>query len=177
MTEKQLKNLSRMDLLELLLEQTRRADELQAHVDELTARVEELQSSLDAREITNISGTGTLAEAAMQINGVFEAADKAAKQYLMNLEAMDDKKRAEYNAILTDARARSVEMLRKTYAHCNELIRSAQGEAGSSPEDDSFSLQEDLTGRYATIEDFSAHEDSLLTQDAPSSSSLTEFVF
>lgn len=50
MTEKQLKNLTRTDLMELLLEQTKRADELQTRVAELTERIEELRAGLDRRE-------------------------------------------------------------------------------------------------------------------------------
>ncbi len=34
---------------------------------------------------------GTNAEAALQINGVFEAADRAAKQYLRNVQRMAEK--------------------------------------------------------------------------------------
>ena len=54
MTEKQLKNLSRTDLLELLLEQTKRADELQARVAELTERIEDLRAGLDRKEVVFI---------------------------------------------------------------------------------------------------------------------------
>ena len=54
MTEKQLKNLSRTDLLELLLEQTKRADELQARVAELTERISDLRAGLDRKEVIYI---------------------------------------------------------------------------------------------------------------------------
>lgn len=35
-----------------------------------------------------VKRVGTLAEAAMEINGVFEAADKAAKEYLENVRRL-----------------------------------------------------------------------------------------
>ena len=54
MTEKQLKNLSRTDLLELLLEQTKRADELQERVTELTERIADLRAGLDRKEVVYI---------------------------------------------------------------------------------------------------------------------------
>ena len=80
MEQKELKKLHRVELLELLIEQTRRADALE---DE----VAELKKQLAAREI-NIQNAGTLAEAAIKINDVLKAADAAAKQYLYNVQRM-----------------------------------------------------------------------------------------
>ena len=80
MTQKELKKLHRVELLELLIEQTRRADALE---DE----VAELKKQLAMREI-DIENAGTLAEAAIKINEVLSAADAAAKQYLYNVQRM-----------------------------------------------------------------------------------------
>ena len=77
MTEKELRKLSRADMLKLLLRQMQRNEELQAELDLAKARLEE-------RRIA-IASSGTLAEAALRLNGIFEAADRAAKQYLENL--------------------------------------------------------------------------------------------
>ena len=74
---KELKRLSRSELLELLLEQTKRADELET-------RVTELEQKLEDRSLM-VSQAGSLAEAALKINQVFEAADAAARQYLDNV--------------------------------------------------------------------------------------------
>ena len=74
MNDKDLRHLSRGELLELLIEQTRRADELEA-------RLAEAQARLEKREIA-IDKAGTLAEASLILNGVFEASEKAAAQYL-----------------------------------------------------------------------------------------------
>ena len=79
---KELKRLSRSELLELLLAQTKRADELEAHVAEL-------EQKLADRNLL-VAETGTLAEAAMKINQVFEAADAAARQYLENVRRIAD---------------------------------------------------------------------------------------
>ena len=80
--EKDLKHLSRGELLELLLEQTRRANSLEK-------RVEELEEQLRNRAII-IEEAGSLAEAALQINQVFSAADAAARQYVANVRLMAD---------------------------------------------------------------------------------------
>ena len=74
MTEKDLKRLSRKQLLELLLKQTQRADAM----EEALAKAEER-----LRDKTLIeSEAGTMAEAALRLNGVFEACDAAAAQFL-----------------------------------------------------------------------------------------------
>lgn len=74
MTEKDLKKMSRQKLLELLLEQVKINEELDGKVAQLEKRLSE--KDLEFREI------GSLAEAALKLNGVFEAADKAAQDYL-----------------------------------------------------------------------------------------------
>lgn len=81
MTEKELRKLNRKQLLELLLIQTNRADELEK-------RLSEMQSALNDREIA-LSEAGSIAEAALKLNGIFEAADAAAKQYLDNIKRLE----------------------------------------------------------------------------------------
>lgn len=77
MTDKELKRLSRVELLEMLIALTEENEELKA-------RLEQAQADLADRKIA-ISQAGTLAEAALRLNGVFEAADQAARQYLDNI--------------------------------------------------------------------------------------------
>lgn len=78
MTDKELKRLRRGELLELLVEQGRQ-------VEQLKRELEEARQALASREIA-IREAGTLAEAALKLNGVFEAADAAVKQYMENLK-------------------------------------------------------------------------------------------
>ena len=75
---KELKKLKRADLLEMLIEQSK-------EVESLKNRVTELEKQLSDKEI-RIQESGSLAEAALRLSGIFEAADAAAKQYLYNLE-------------------------------------------------------------------------------------------
>lgn len=82
LTEKELKKLNRYQLLELLVMQTERADELQKKVDELEKRLEE-------REL-KFSKLGSISEAAMQIFEVFEASQKAADFYLESAKKQAD---------------------------------------------------------------------------------------
>ncbi len=74
LTEKELKKLNRYQLLELLILQTERADELQARLDETEKQLSNLN--------LQISSLGSIAEASLQLRGVFQAAQDAADMYI-----------------------------------------------------------------------------------------------
>lgn len=92
MTEKELKKLNRYQLLELLVVQTERADQLQE-------RVEKLESKLQEQKI-KFSKLGSIAEATVHVSKVFEASQKAADMYLeaARQQAKDIVEFAEYRA-------------------------------------------------------------------------------
>ncbi len=77
MAKQELKRLSRADLLALLLEERRKNDELSAELDQVKEKL--------ADKNLQIEQSGSLAEAALRLNSVFEAADAAAAQYLENV--------------------------------------------------------------------------------------------
>ena len=81
MTDKELKRIGRAELLELLLTQSEENEALQARIDEL-------EQELRRREII-IENAGTIADAAFQLNGVFDAAGAAAVQYLENIKRLN----------------------------------------------------------------------------------------
>ena len=78
MTEKELHKLKRGELLEMMLAQSR-------EIDALRAKVRKLEEKLADREI-RIQEAGSIAEAALKLNGIFEAAQAAADQYLENVK-------------------------------------------------------------------------------------------
>lgn len=82
MTDKELRKLTRAELLELLLAESKENRKLRA-------QIKELNEKLASREI-EISNAGSLAEAALRLNGVFEAADQAARQYLENVRRISE---------------------------------------------------------------------------------------
>ena len=73
MTDKELQRLRRSELLEILLAQQKQIDSLKK---ELAEAKEQLAES------------GSIAEAALKLNGIFEAAQKAADQYLYSIGAV-----------------------------------------------------------------------------------------
>ena len=78
MTEKELRKLNRAELLELLVYQTKQVEDLQEALDEANRRL--------ANRRIMLRNAGSIAEAALQINEVFEAAQRAADQYLEHVK-------------------------------------------------------------------------------------------
>lgn len=95
MKEKDLKRLSREELLELLLIQTKESERLEKEL-------EKAKTELENRRI-DIEQAGTLADASVRINGVFKATEAAAKQYLENIVRMEKETREKCRKILEDA--------------------------------------------------------------------------
>lgn len=117
MTEKELKRLSRADLLEMLVE-------LKKENDNLTVQLESARNDLKDRKI-KLSKAGSIAEAALRLNDVFEAADRAAAQYLENVRNAAPDKRAAVSADKLDLEREVIEtkercrrMLAETEAKC-----------------------------------------------------------
>ena len=77
MTDKELHRLSRKELLEMLLAQTQENEKLKEEL-------RRAQRQLSDRRLLQ-ENVGSMAEAAMRLNAVFEAADRAAQQYLENV--------------------------------------------------------------------------------------------
>lgn len=86
MTEKELKRMNRATLLQLLIEQMEENEKLQGQLAQVQAQLENRRLACE--------NAGSLAEAAVQINGVFEAAQAAAQQYLDNIQRMSEEQEA-----------------------------------------------------------------------------------
>ena len=84
MTEKELRKLGRAELLELLLEQAREFEALEQ-------RLSAAEAALQSRQL-QLETCGSIAEASLKLNGVFEAAQKAAEQYQQNVERLCQEK-------------------------------------------------------------------------------------
>ena len=73
-----LKKLSRAELLEMLITEEKR-------IDQLEKELEEAREALKDRAI-KIENAGSIAEAALKLSGIFEAAQAAVDQYVENIE-------------------------------------------------------------------------------------------
>lgn len=82
MTDKELRKLSRSELLEMLLIQSR-------EVERLKSELEIANQKLENRKII-LSESGSIAEAALKLNQIFEAAQNAADQYLESIRSINE---------------------------------------------------------------------------------------
>ena len=135
MAAKELKNMSRTELLELLIERTAELEQVKAQLEEALAQQECVQS------VPVYEHAGTMAEAAMQLGGVFEAADRAARQYLDSAEQMmrnqeavcaqmENEAREKAEKLLVEAELKCRKMEHDTQVHCAMLLRNAEQEVG-----------------------------------------------
>jgi len=113
LTEKDLRKLKRGDLLEILVEQGRRIEALQK---ELEAAREDLKN----REI-NISETGSVAEAALKMSGVFDDAQDAAKMYLENIRQRAAEQERISAALEEESRRKAEQLLISTAKKCRAM--------------------------------------------------------
>lgn len=107
MTDKELKRLRR-SLLEILLATSRENDQLREELEQTRAQLQERNLA--------VSQSGTMAEAALLLNRVFDAADAACKQYEENV------------------RIRCDEMEQQTRKKCETILLAAQKQAAQNPE-------------------------------------------
>ncbi len=119
--------MSRSELLEILILQVEENEKLKTEL-------EACKSELEKRNIA-FSETGTLAEAAVRINEVFEAADAAAKQYLENISVVSNAAggRASEAAfeggdspLILEAKIQAEEIIAEAKAESEKLIRDAE---------------------------------------------------
>lgn len=129
MTDKELRKLSRIELLELLLEQSREVERLKAELKDATEK-------LASREL-EVNEAGSIAGASLHVNGVFEASQKAADQYLQNIKRMSERQKEvcaiiekesgrKAAALIADTKKQCKELENKTFSRCEQMVREAE---------------------------------------------------
>ena len=109
MTQKELKKLSRPQLLEMLLLQTDKAEQLEKEL-------EDTKNLLADRKL-QLERVGSIAEAALDLNGVFKAAQAAADQYLENAIASYQ----DIDLLRSNTKMECDRMLLETQKKCDEM--------------------------------------------------------
>ena len=117
MTDKELRRLSRAELVDIIFE-------LQKRCEECYGTIDKLQKKLDEKEL-RIANAGSIAEAAVQINGVLEAAQAAADQYLLSICAAEKAAQAK----LAEADKQCAAMLASAQQKAADIIISAEQKA------------------------------------------------
>lgn len=117
MTDKELQRLSRGELLQMLITQTEENKVLQE-------RLQKAEEEVRERRIT-IENAGSLAEASLALNQVFQAADAAAKEYLDNIKRTNEQQEEYCRTIRSDAQKKADEIIEEAQTYS----RKAHAEA------------------------------------------------
>lgn len=142
MTEQELKKLSRGELIQLVRDQEKTIEQLQQRITNMERQQRE--------KAFNLRKFGSIAESALRLNGVFEAAQQAANQYLESAAQMRDASRfqkEEADRVLAEAERKCRELEEETARKCAAMTAKAQEEAGSYWQN----LEQDL---YQRLEDY-----------------------
>ena len=131
MTDKELKRLSRAEMLSMMLN-------LSKENEELRQRLEKAEHQLANRAIA-IRESGSLAEAALRLNGIFVAAQAACEQYTENITKRSERI-DKYCA----------EMERQTQEKCKKMLADAQKRV------DAYLIEEAMKVQGKTAEEKSA---------------------
>ena len=89
-------------------------------IEELTEALEQAQKELEDRAL-QIEEPGNLAEASLRINGVFEAAQNAADQFLENIKLRKEETDRACEQRDGESREKAIELLESTQAKCRAM--------------------------------------------------------
>ena len=129
MADRELRHMRRTELVEILFALKQSEDQLKTENAALTAQLAQRQIHLDK--------AGSIAQAALELNHVFEAAQAAADDYLASVQAANqdvqaaadairDQARADAAQILAEAQAQADRLLAQTQRECQEMTQEAQ---------------------------------------------------
>lgn len=131
MNTKELRKLSRKDLLEILLEQTKR-------IEELEIELEKVKFELNERKVS-LKNVGSLAEASLVLSDIFKAADETASIYIQNIQklAADAEKNTK-----KELRALKKKKLEEIDKECLKRISNAEKEIKKMQKENSKKVKE-----------------------------------
>lgn len=117
MTDKEFKRLNRSQLIEIIYQ-------LQLRQEEITAANERLSKELEDKRI-RVDKAGNIADAALEINNVMQAAQSAAAQYLDEVRLRADE---EGRQILQEARDEAAVIILQAQVEAAKIIAQAKQE-------------------------------------------------
>jgi len=135
MTDKELKRLNRKELLEMLLTQTEENERLKEAFVKTREKLEE-------RKIV-MGQAGSIAEAALKLNGVFDAAQNAAQQYLDSIRSLSENQEQMRQAILRQARAEADAIRREAEEYAKKVRAGADSKAAAGQQPSGTEGQDD----------------------------------
>lgn len=126
MTQKELKHLSRGELLQMLIEQVEENQELKSALSQAQTELKNRRIALD--------NAGSIAEAALQLNGVFSSAQNACEQYLKNIRLYCKQQKDAAARLVEESRAEAERLLAEARQECDRLRQEAACAQKSLPD-------------------------------------------
>lgn len=109
-------NLSKNEMMMVMHDQ-------EQEIEKLKSQVEELQAKLDGYDI-KVSESGSLAEAAAKVSGLFEAAQLTVDTYLENMKKRDE----ESEAVFADVQKQADQIIAEAEEVANKRLAAADAE-------------------------------------------------
>lgn len=130
MTDKEFRHLRRAELIDIIYELQNNEAELQEEISVLKKQLEDKQ--------LKISKAGSIAEAAVSLNGFFECAQATANQYLQ--EIYRARKKAEQKLQQAEAKAKAI--VAEALEQAEKILEDAQSESNRTPADITYDDEE-----------------------------------
>ena len=132
MTENDMKKLSRADLLEMLIDQSN-------ELNKVKEKLNKAEAALKQKELY-INNAGSIAEASLKLNGVFEAAQAASQQYMDNIKLLSERQASICRNIeretfekadreLAETQKKCAAMEAEAKIRCAEMVTKAKAES------------------------------------------------
>jgi len=153
MTERELKKLSRADLLEMLIDQSKELQRTQR-------RLHKAEEELEERRIA-INEAGSIAEAALRLNGIFEAAQASCEQYMENIQFLssrqeeickwrEEESMRKCTAMLEETQKRCAALEAETEERCFQILAKAKADSRVYW-DEAYQKLESSYGKHAAV--------------------------
>lgn len=118
MTDKDLRKLKRAELIKLFLMQSMENDRLREELAKANSQLEDRQLLLQE--------AGSIAEASLCVNHVFEAAQEASEQYLENIKLLKQRTEEECARLEKESLMKAKYLLHKTQKKCQEMLKQTE---------------------------------------------------
>ena len=118
MTDKEVKRLSRSQLIEIIYQ-------LQIREEELADKNRRLEEELRSKRI-RMENAGNIAEAALELNDVFRSAQNAAAEYLSEIQTVRETAEKERQQIILAAQEEARQIIQKAKDEASLIIDDTQ---------------------------------------------------
>lgn len=118
MDSKELRKLSRADLIEILIDQSIEMQSLREKLNKVEVAQERRAMAIDK--------SGSLAEASLKVSGIFEAAEEACREYAENIKFLSERQEEISARLEEESRRKAEQMLEETRIRCEKMESAAK---------------------------------------------------